>query len=57
MVFGQFSLWYLADFHYGIWPIFIMVFGRFSLWYLADFRQPPAIVMTGDYRKVAVGET
>ena len=37
MVFGRFSLWYLADFHYGIWPIFIMVFGRFSLWYLADF--------------------
>ena len=34
-----------------------MVFGRFSLWYLADFRQPPAIVITGDYRKVAVGET
>ena len=49
MVFGRFLLWYLADFHYGIWP--------FSLWYLADFRQPPAIVMTGDYRKVAVGET
>ena len=19
MVFGRFSLWYLADFHYGIW--------------------------------------
>ena len=34
-----------------------MVFGRFSLWYLADFRQPPAIVMTGDYRKLTVGET
>ena len=30
-----------------------MVFGRFSLWYLADFRQPSAIVITGDYRKVS----
>ena len=42
MVFGRFSLWYLADFHYGIWPIFIMVFGRFhyGIWPIFDSRLP-----------------
>lgn len=27
MPFGDFLLWYLADFHYDVWLIFIMPFG------------------------------
>ena len=29
MPFGQFLLCHLTNFHYAIWPIFIMVFGQY----------------------------
>jgi hypothetical protein len=35
MAVGRVSLWLLAEFHYGSWPIFTMAVGRFPLWQLA----------------------
>ncbi len=35
---GRFSLWHLAGFRYGTWPIFTMALGHFTLWHLAISR-------------------
>ena len=36
MALGHFSLWQLANFRCGTWPIFVVELGRFLLWNLAN---------------------